>query len=134
MLSKLLSRRSKQNLRQPLTTDELARVVAPEELSDSMVVGDGDDVDMVDKRKEDKRKEDKSKFIKRSLHRGVKQAKIVQQTERVDSLTEKGGVKGMDLSRCTNMPMPYVCCGGLTITLMLDRCSTCGGRTSLKIH
>ena len=83
----------KQDLRQPLTTDELARVVAPEELSGSMVVGDGDVVEIADKRKEDKRKEDKkSKFKGRDT--GVKQAKIVRQAERVDSLTGKGRSKG----------------------------------------
>ena len=74
----------KQNLRQPLTTDELARVVAPEE------VGDGDVV-MIDKRKEDK-KSSSSKFKGRDT--GVKQAKIVRQAERVDSLTGKGRSKG----------------------------------------
>jgi nucleolar protein 4 len=75
----------KQNLRQPLTTDELARVVvAPEE--SGMVVGDGD----VDKRKD--KKSSSSKFKGRDT--GVKQAKIVRQAERVDSLTGKGRSKG----------------------------------------
>ena len=77
----------KQDLRQPLTTDELARVITPEELG--MVVEDGDVVEMVDKRKDKK----SSKFIK-GRDTGVKQAKIVRQAERVDSLTGKGRSKG----------------------------------------
>ena len=76
----------KQNLRQPLTTDELARVAAPEE------VGDGDIV-MMDKRKEDKKKSSSSSKFK-GRDTGVKQAKIVRQAERVDSLTGKGRSKG----------------------------------------
>jgi nucleolar protein 4 len=78
----------KQELRQPLTTDELARVITPEELG--MVVGDGDVVEIVDKRKD---KKSSSKFIK-GRDTGVKQSKIVRQAERVDSLTGKGRSKG----------------------------------------
>jgi nucleolar protein 4 len=77
----------KQNLRQPLTADELARVVAPEE-SGMVVGGDGDDVvETVDNKNKKS-----SKFKGRDT--GVKQAKIVRQAERVDSLTGKGRSKG----------------------------------------
>ena len=78
----------KQDLRQPLTADELARVIAPEE-DLGMVVGDGDVVEKTDKRKD---KKSGSKFKGRDT--GVKQAKIVRQAERVDSLTGKGRSKG----------------------------------------
>ena len=82
----------KQDLRKPLTTDELARVVTPEE--SGMVVGDGGDVEMVDKRKDkDKDKDRKSSKFK-GRDTGVKQSKIVRQAERVDSLTGKGKSKG----------------------------------------
>lgn len=78
----------KRDLRQPLTTDELARVITPEE--SGMEVGDGGDVvEMKDKRKDKKKS---SKFKGRDT--GVKQAKIVRQAERVDSLTGKGRSKG----------------------------------------
>ena len=85
----------KQDLRKPLTADELARVITPEE--SGMVVGDGGDVEMVDKRKDKDKDKDKdrkksSKFKGRDT--GVKQAKIVRQAERVDSLTGKGKSKG----------------------------------------
>ena len=81
----------KQDLRKPLTADELARVITPEE-SGMVVVGDsGGDV-VVDKRK-DKDKKSGNKFIK-GRDTGVKQAKIVRQAERVDSLTGKGRSKG----------------------------------------
>jgi len=76
----------KQNLRQPLTADELARAMVPDELS-GMVVGDTDVVEMNEQK--DKRK---SKFKGRDT--GVKQAKIVRQAERVDALTGKGRSKG----------------------------------------
>ena len=76
----------KQNSRQPLTADELARVTTPEE--SGMVVEDGGDV--VDKRKDKDKKS--SKFKGRDT--GVKQAKIVRQAERIDSLTGKGKSKG----------------------------------------
>jgi nucleolar protein 4 len=76
----------KQNLRQPLTADELARVITPEEMS-GIVVGDGGVVE-VDKQKDKK----KSKFKGRDT--GVKQTKIVRQAERVDALTGKGRSKG----------------------------------------
>ena len=81
----------KQNLRQPLTADELARVITPEE--SGMVVGDEEDevVEMMDKRKGKDNKKS-SKFKGRDT--GVKQAKIVRQAERVDSLTGKGKSKG----------------------------------------
>ena len=72
----------KQDLRQPLTADELARVITPEELS-GMGVGD---------ERKDKKKSNSSKFKGRDT--GVKQAKIVRQAERVDSLTGKGRSKG----------------------------------------
>ena len=75
----------KQGSRQPLSADELARVLAPEELS-GMV--DGDVVEM-DKQKDKKKK---GKFKGRDT--GVKQAKIVRQAERVDTLTGKGRSKG----------------------------------------
>ena len=81
----------KQNLRQPLTADELARVITPEE--SGMVVGDEEDevVEMMDKLKGKDNKKS-SKFKGRDT--GVKQAKIVRQAERVDSLTGKGKSKG----------------------------------------
>jgi nucleolar protein 4 len=77
----------KQNLRQPLTTDELARVVVAPEKS-GMVVGDGD----VDKRKDKKSSSSSSDF--KGHDTGVRQAKIVRQAEWVDSLTGKGRSKG----------------------------------------
>jgi nucleolar protein 4 len=73
----------RQDSRQPLTADELSRA---EELSG--VVEDGDVVEM-DKQKKDK---NKSKFKGRDT--GVKQAKIVRQAERVDTLIGKGRSKG----------------------------------------
>ena len=75
----------KQNLRQPLTADELARVITPEEMS-GMVVGDRG---VVEDKQNDKKK---SKFKGRDT--GVKQTKIVRQAERVDALTGKGRSKG----------------------------------------
>ena len=72
----------KQDLRQPLTADELARFTTSEESSGIM---DGDV-------KIDKQKEKKGKFKGRDT--GVKQAKIVRQAERVDTLTGKGKSKG----------------------------------------
>lgn len=72
----------KQDLRQPLTADELARFTTSEESSGIM---DGDV-------KMDKQKEKKGKFKGRDT--GVKQAKIVRQAERVDTLTGKGKSKG----------------------------------------
>ncbi|KAF8799812.1 hypothetical protein BYT27DRAFT_7263425 [Phlegmacium glaucopus] len=74
----------KQGSRQPLSADELARVLTPEELSG---MGEGKVVE-TDKQKNNK----KSKFKGRDT--GVKQAKIVRQAERVDSLTGKGRSKG----------------------------------------
>lgn len=76
----------KQDLRQPLTADELARVEM--EMS-VLVVGDGDAVEMDKDEQKDKKK---GKFKGRDT--GVKQAKIVRQAERVDALTGKGRSKG----------------------------------------
>lgn len=75
----------KQGSRQPLTADELARVLTPEELTGMLVDGD---VMEANKQKDKKR----NKFKGRDT--GVKQAKIVRQAERVDSLTGKGRSKG----------------------------------------
>lgn len=79
----------KQDLRKPLTADELARVITPEE--SGMVVGDGGDV--VEMEMDKRKNKDKGKKFK-GRDTGVKQSKIVRQAERVDSLTGKGRSKG----------------------------------------
>lgn len=76
----------KQDLRQPLTPDELARVTPEEELS-GMVDGN-----IVEKEEDKQKAKKKRKFKGRDT--GVKQAKIVRQAERVDMLTGKGRSKG----------------------------------------
>jgi len=73
----------KQDLKQPL----IAPVLEPEELLGMAV--DGEVVDTGDGQEKDKTK---NKFKRRDI--GVKQAKIVRQAERVDTLTGKGKSKG----------------------------------------
>jgi len=75
----------KQDLRQPLTADELARVFEREAL-----LGVAVDEDVVER--DEQKGGTKSKF--RGRDTGMKQAKIVRQAERVDTLMGKGRSKG----------------------------------------
>jgi len=59
-----------------------------------MVIGDGGDVEMADKRKDKDRDKDRKSSKFKGRDTGVKQSKIVRQAERVDSLTGKGKSKG----------------------------------------
>ena len=85
MLKRLASHAVKKDLRQPLTADELARVFEREALLGVAVDEDGVEMD---------KQNGRTKSKVRGRDTGMKQAKIVRQAERVDTLIGKGRSKG----------------------------------------